>query len=120
MSASFIAGVFWIAVLASLNVSAQVALPDWVRGRGLTLFVTVFFGATTLGRAIWGEVASIVGLPQAHFIAAAGALLAVPVTWRWKLQTGGQCIDGVRSMPAQSIEDDWGPVLVRKRRRSDI
>ena len=37
------AGLSWIVVLATLNVSAQVALPDWVRGRGLAAYVTVFF-----------------------------------------------------------------------------
>jgi predicted MFS family arabinose efflux permease len=47
--ASVIAGMSWIAVLSSLNVSAQVALPEWVRGRGLAMFVTVFFGALSLG-----------------------------------------------------------------------
>jgi len=39
------------------------------------MFVTVFFGAMTLGSAIWGHVAGLAGLPAAHFIAAAGALL---------------------------------------------
>ena len=87
LSASIIAGVSWIAVLASLNVSAQVALPDWVRGRGLAMFVTVFFGAMTVGSAVWGQVAGMIGLPDTHFIAAAGALIAIPLTWRWKLQT---------------------------------
>ena len=43
LTASLIAGVSWIGVLASLNVSAQVALPEWVRGRGLALYMTVFF-----------------------------------------------------------------------------
>src|SRR5262249_7482098 len=42
--ASLIAGASWIATLSSLNVSAQLALPEWVRGRGLAVFVTVFFG----------------------------------------------------------------------------
>jgi len=28
-------------VLSSLNVSAQVALPEWVRARGLAIFMTV-------------------------------------------------------------------------------
>src|SRR5262249_31274144 len=83
-----VAGASWIAVLASLNVSAQVALPDWVRGRGLAIFVTAFFGCLTLGSAIWGQVAGTVGLPAAHVLAALGALVAIPVTWRWKLQTG--------------------------------
>ena len=90
LAASVIAGVCWIAVLASLNVSAQVALPEWVRGRGLAIFMTVFFGALTLGSVIWGQVAGMLGLPAAHFMAAAGALLAIPLTWRWKLQTGAE------------------------------
>ena len=56
--ASLIAGASWIAALANLTVSAQVALPDWVRGRGLALYTTVFFGCLTLGSAVWGEVAA--------------------------------------------------------------
>jgi MFS family permease len=124
MAASLIAGMSWIAVLASLNVSAQVALPDWVRGRGLAMFVTVFFGALTLGSAIWGQVAGMVGLPVAHLIAAAGALLVIPLTWRWKLQTAAG-IDLAPSMhwPAPlvtlKIEHDRGPVLVTVDYRTD-
>ena len=65
-AASVLAGASWIAVLAMLNVSAQVALPDWVRARGLAVFVTVFFGALTLGSAIWGQTATVLSLPLAH------------------------------------------------------
>lgn len=117
LAASIIAGVSWIAVLASLNVSAQVALPDWVRGRGLAMFVTVFYGAMTLGSALWGQVAGMTGLPLAHFIAAAGALLAIPLTWRWRLQTGAG-VDLTPSMhwpapiAAEEVGHDGGPVLV--------
>ena len=64
LAASLMAGISSIAVLANLNVSAQVALPDWVRGRGLALVVTAFFGAMTAGSAIWGEVAAVAGLPR--------------------------------------------------------
>ena len=115
--ASAIAGASWIAALATLSVSAQVALPDWVRGRGLALYTTVFFGCLTLGSAAWGEIAEWVGLPLAHFLAAAGAVVAIPLTWRWKLQTGAE-FDLSPSMhwpapiTAQSIASDRGPVLV--------
>ena len=34
-------------MLTKLDVSAQVALPDWARGRGLAVFLTFIFGATT-------------------------------------------------------------------------
>jgi MFS family permease len=124
VAAALIAGVSWIAVLANLNVSAQVAVPDWVRGRGLSVFVTVFFGALTVGSALWGQVAALLGLQTAHFIAAAGALAAIPLTWRWKLQTGA-AIDLAPSMhwPApvmmREVEPDQGPVLVTVEYRID-
>jgi quinol monooxygenase YgiN len=86
--ASVVAGLAWICVLPPLNVSAQVALPAWVRGRGLALFVTVQFGAMAAGSAIWGKLASVATLPLACFVAAAGAMVTIPLLWRWKLQTG--------------------------------
>jgi predicted MFS family arabinose efflux permease len=124
LAASAIAGLSWIAVLSSLNVSAQVALPEWVRGRGLAMFVTIFFGAISLGSAIWGQLAAMVGLPGAHLLAAAGALVAIPLTWRWKLQTGAG-VDLAPSMHwpapvvAHEVEHDRGPVLVMVEYRID-
>jgi hypothetical protein len=115
--ASLIAGVSWIAAIATMNVSAQVSLPDWVRGRGLAIYMTVLFGSMTAGSAIWGKVASMAGLPLTHFVAAAGALLAIPLTWRWKLQTAAK-LDLTPSLqwpaPIVSLEvnADRGPVLV--------
>ena len=117
VSASIIAGMSWIGVLAKFNVSAQVALPDWVRGRGLAMYVTVFFGTMTIGSALWGEIAGTAGLPLTHFIAAAGALLAIPLTAHWKLQTGAG-IDLTPSMHwpqpivTEAVEVDAGPVMV--------
>src|SRR5260370_25103912 len=81
------------------------------------MFVTVFFGAMTIGSGVWGQVAGIVGLPITHFMAAAGILAAIPLTWRWKLQTGAES-DLTPSMhwPApvitHEVEYDRGPVLV--------
>ncbi|MGO8858478.1 MAG: MFS transporter [Steroidobacteraceae bacterium] len=124
LGASIIAGVCWIAVLSTLNVSAQLALPEWVRGRGLAAYVTVSFGALTLGSMLWGQVARIGGVPMAHCIAAAGVLLAIPLTWRWKLQTGA-ALDLTPSMHwpnpvlGQQVESDAGPVLVTVEYRID-
>jgi predicted MFS family arabinose efflux permease len=115
--ASCIAGVCWIAVLASLNVSAQLVLPEWVRGRGLAVYATVFFGALTVGSALWGQVARMGGLPMAHFMAAAGLVLTLPLMRRWKLQSGPG-VDLTPSMHwptpvlARHAGRDPGPVLV--------
>jgi hypothetical protein len=122
--ASVIAGWSWISVLSALNVSAQVALPEWVRARGLSIFVTVLFGAMTLGSVIWGKMAGVVGLPAAHVIAAVGALLAMFATWRWKLQTGlGVDLTPSMHWPApistHGVEQDQGPVLVTVEYRID-
>jgi predicted MFS family arabinose efflux permease len=117
LCASVVAGASWTVVLASLYVSAQVALPDWVRARGLAVLLTVIFGAMTVGSAAWGRIAGIEGLSIAHFIAAAGATLAIPLTWRWKLQTAAG-IDLTPSMHwrvpsiVKQVEDDQGPALV--------
>jgi predicted MFS family arabinose efflux permease len=122
--ASALAGAAWIASLSSLNVSAQVALPEWVRGRGLAVFVTVFFGCMSLGSVIWGEVGALAGVSPALYVAAAGAALAIPLTWRWKLQTGAG-VDFSPSMhwPApittHEVEHDRGPVLVTVEYRID-
>ncbi len=116
--ACFIAGVTWTLVLSTLYVSAQVALPDWVRGRGLAIFLTAIFGASTVGSALWGHIAGMQGLSIAHYAAAAGAVLAIPATWRWKLLTG-LGVDLAPSlhwrMPQVAFEVplNAGPVLVR-------
>ena len=114
-AASAIAGISWIVVLVTLNVSAQVALPEWVRGRGLSIYMTVMFGALTLGSAIWGKIAAWTGLPAAQVIAALGAAAAVPLLWRWRLETGA-VLDLTPSrhwpepVPLGEIALDRGPV----------
>jgi MFS family permease len=85
LCASIVAGASWTVVLTSLYASAQFVLPDWVRARGLAIFLTVYFGAMTIGSALWGRIAGGDGLPVAYFMAATGAILAIPLTWRWKL-----------------------------------
>jgi MFS family permease len=116
-AACLLAGSCWIAVLATMNVSAQMALPNWVRGRGLASYSTVVFGALTIGSAVWGEVASWFGLPLAHYLAAAGALLFIPITWRWKLHAGAGSDLSPSSHWApptvvEPVAHDAGPVLV--------
>ena len=124
ISACLIAGASWTVIVTSLYVSAQVALPDWVRGRGLAILLAVIFGAMTVGSAAWGHVAGVESLRMAHFLAAGGAVLAIPLTWRWKLQTAVG-IDLSPSMHwrapvvTKRIDNNQGPVLVTVEYRVD-
>ncbi|KJS40114.1 MAG: MFS transporter [Roseovarius sp. BRH_c41] len=70
--AAFMGGMSWIAVLSSFNVSAQTALPNWIRARGLAVFLMVFFGSMALGSILWGQVAAATSIATALFIAAVG------------------------------------------------
>jgi MFS family permease len=117
LAASAIAGWSWITVLATLNVSAQIVLPEWVRGRGLAAYVTVMFGALAIGSVAWGELASRLTLATALFVAAGGMLAAAPLLRRWKLQAH-RGLDLTPSMhwpppiTVDGVSDDCGPVLV--------
>ena len=115
--ASLIAGASWMAALSSLSVSAQIALPEWVRGRGLAIYVTVMYGALSIGSVIWGQAAASLGLGPAQFIAAAGCALTIPLLWGWKLQTAkGLDLSPSMHWPAPITTGDFngdrGPVLV--------
>jgi len=83
--AMFATGVAWISIIATLQVSAQLTLPPWVRARGLAAFVVVFMGGMALGAILWGQVATHIGIPPALTIAAVGMVLAIGATWRFEL-----------------------------------
>lgn len=77
-------GAAWITTANTLNVSAQVSLPDWVRARGMAMYQMAIMGAAAAGAAIWGQVATWVGVPVALGLAAVSALLGMGLaSWRW-------------------------------------
>lgn len=114
---SFLAGASWIAVLTSLNVSAQTALPNWVRARGLAVLLMVFFGSMSLGAAVWGQVAEQLDIAAALLVAAAGLLVALPFIRKAELGQGeGMDLSPAAHWPALppllDDDEDRGPVLV--------
>jgi len=79
----------------------------------------VFFGSMAAGSALWGQVATALSVDAALLIAAAGALAAVPLTWRARLGQGEDLdLSPSAYWPApavhRSIGDatDRGPVMV--------
>ena len=123
--ASLIAGASWITMMTTLFVSAQVALPEWVRGRGLAIFLTAFFGAMTVGSAVWGKVASLEGVPTALYRRRRGRGRRDGADLR-----GGDCKRPLRSTSRRRctgatpvfvhrVEDDQGPILLTVEYRID-
>ncbi len=56
--AMFVGGMAWISTANSLSVSAQLALPDWVRARGMAMYQMAIMGASAFGAGLWGQVAT--------------------------------------------------------------
>lgn len=94
-----LAGIAWITVLTTLNATVQAVLPNWVRGRGLALYLTVFSGAMALGSLGWGQLASWLGIPGALLVAAAGGAAAVLLARILPLPSGEDELDPSHHWP---------------------
>jgi predicted MFS family arabinose efflux permease len=69
-----VAGSAWITVANSLTVSAQMALPDWVRARGMSIYQMALMGSTAAGAAWWGQVATWTNIHDALLMAAVSSV----------------------------------------------
>jgi quinol monooxygenase YgiN len=109
-------GSAWITALTTLNGTAQAVLPNWVRGRGLAVYLTVFNGAMTAGSLGWGAVGEAVGVSATLLIGAAGLAIAGFVMHRLKLPTGDADMVPSNHWPeplvAEPVANDRGPVLI--------
>ncbi|WP_166359647.1 MFS transporter [Pseudomonas akapageensis] len=110
-------GAAWITALTTLSGVAQAILPNWVRGRSLAVYLTVFNGAMTLGTLSWGAVATLIGVPFTLLTGAAGLVVVGLVAHRLKLPKGEADLMPSRHWPepltAAPVEHDRGPVLIQ-------
>ena len=114
--ACLLAGASWTVVMTKLYVSAQVALPDWARGRGLAVFLTFIFGATTVGSAVWGKLSAMGGCRSPISPPRLGVVLGDSADLAWKLQTGvgidfSPAVHWRAPTVARKVENNQGPVL---------
>lgn len=123
-AAMFLMGMAWMSAVSSLMTAAQTALPAWVRARGLALFWVVFMGGMAGGSALWGQVANWGGIPRTLTIAAAGALLGIAATRKYRVGLH-DVIDLTPSMHwptpmwSPELELERGPVMVTVEYRID-
>ncbi len=110
-------GASWISAQSTLQVTAQLALPGWVRARGLAVFIASFMGVMALGAVGWGKLASVTSLQTALLCAAAVGGFGTLLTSRLSLEK----IAETDNTPAEPViepqltppnDQDRGPVLI--------
>lgn len=75
-----LAGACWVLTLTTLNATAQLMTPEWVRGRAMSLYSLAFVGIFPVGSIISGLLADGVGERGAYLLlSAAGILLGLVV-----------------------------------------
>lgn len=79
-------GVASFFTMTTFQVSAQLQLPDAIRGRGLALMTTVFMGATALSSPVWGLIADSVSPQTSLQIAGAFSVLCACIFARRKIE----------------------------------
>jgi MFS family permease len=107
----------WIIALTTLNGVAQGILPNWVRGRGLAVYLMVFNGALAAGSMAWGLVALRIGVAPTLLAGAVGLALVALGFHRVRLPAGEADLQASNHWPepllADPVEHDRGPVLVQ-------
>lgn len=112
-----LAGASWIVLLSTVNATAQLILPAWVRARALATYLLVFQGGQAVGATGWGFLAGATSTETALLVAA-GTTLAGAATVRWVRLPDPALIDPAPSThwpePALVLDpaSAGGPVLV--------
>ena len=113
--AMFVGGMAWIMVANSVAIAAQLALPDWVRARGMAIYQMSIMGGSAFGAVIWGKLAEATSVPTSLAVAGVSMLVASTLT-------RGRTLEGSEDhtpthpwnepVPARPIELGDGPVMV--------
>ena len=117
LPAIVVLGMAWISTANSLTLAAQVALPNWVRARGMAIYQMALMGGAAAGSLLWGQVAGWSSVRIAVTCAAGVG----PVLWLLTRQLsveGGADPDFSPAKPANlpntafEVGADEGPVMV--------
>lgn len=93
--AMFACGMAWITVANAVTVAAQMALPDWVRARGMSIYQMTIMGASAAGAALWGQMATLGDIHRAVIIASVSLVAVMLLVQRFT--------------PDRDTEDDLTP-----------
>lgn len=110
-------GFAWIATLSTFNAAAQAVLPNWVRGRGLAIYLMVVNGSVAGASLAWGLLAQSFGLQTTLAVGAASLAIVSLAVHRVKLPSGEADLQAAHLWPtpvlSEPVEDDRGPVVIQ-------
>jgi predicted MFS family arabinose efflux permease len=92
-------GVGGIAMTATANTAIQLAVPDSLRGRVISVYTTVFAGSTPIGGLLMGAIASGLGVPTAFIVGGGLSALAALAAIAWLRFAGGSARVAVARRP---------------------
>lgn len=119
-----VAGMAWLATANSISVAAQLALPNWVRARGMSTFQVALMGGAGAGAALWGQVAAMTSVRASLALAALAGVSALWLTRRYQVE-GGAAEDLTPTsawkapVTALPVDPDAGPVMTTIEYRID-
>ncbi|MBQ0131652.1 MAG: MFS transporter, partial [Comamonas sp.] len=109
-----LAGVSLVSTANTMGVRAQMALPNWVRARGMAAYLMSIMGGTAIGAAVWGKVAALTSVPTSLMAAAATGLLGMLLVQR--LSVDRQVLEDLSPSkawtPPQHNDPEQGRVVV--------
>ncbi|MCH7899454.1 MAG: MFS transporter [Acidobacteria bacterium] len=73
--AMVLVGIFWLLTLSTLNASAQLMAPEWIRGRAMSLYTLAFAGILPVGSILSGMLADQIGTSGSIVAFSSGALV---------------------------------------------
>ena len=110
-----------IAMAATANTTVQLAVPDELRGRVISVYTTVFVGSTPLGGLLMGWIASSVSVDAAIALGGVGSLVAGlgVLVWLGRIQarrgvalTAAAAVPRRKAVPAPVVAVPAGPTPV--------
>lgn len=110
-------GAAWILVANSLSISAQVALPSWIRARGMSMFQMALMGGSAFGAAIWGKLTSLTNVSFSVMCGACCGMIAVVLTKHLQIEGGTEeeltpVCPIEHPVPDRNIDHFAGPVMI--------
>jgi MFS family permease len=116
-AAMCLGGLAWVLGMTSLNVTAQVVVPQWVKARALASYQLVVQGSIALGGLLWGGAASRSSVSLTLDLAAMLLVVGLVVRRRYRLSESETIASEPLSVMAAprvtaQVELDAGPVMV--------